>query len=241
MSPKKATPARPPIKAKSSLPAPRVSQKRVRIPWHQRRLVRGVLAVVVVVVLALVVWQGRRIWHHHTTTEHYKTAVASFNSIFQTDVSALSSLVTQAQNSPAAYTVGLMSQAEYTTETAQWLAAAETFRSQLSQKRVPPPLVNPQAELVDAADTVIDAVKTFQLVATTTDKTAAKTLVQQGTNQLGHALSVLENAATDEEKVVHAYHLTLPSHVTPAILNSPFSTPLEVVPVTSPTPTASPT
>lgn len=240
MTPKKPTPSRPPIRAKSALPAPRVSEKRVHVPWHQRKAIRVVLAVLAVIVLAIVVRQVHRYWHHHTVTAHNKTAVKAFDTQFQSQLSPLNTFVTQAQTSPAAFAAGLMGQPDYVSQTAQWLATANSLRTQLSSAKTPAPLASARAQLVTAADVLIDSINQFQLAGTTTDKATVKALVQQGTNTLGHGLSVLENAVQAEEVVVNSYGLPLPSGVTPSILKSTPQAPPAVIPVQSPVPSPSP-
>lgn len=239
MSPKKTTPSRPPIKAKSSLPAPRVSQKRVRIPWHQRKALRVIGALIVLGIVVLAVWQVHRFWHHHTVTGHNKAAVKTFNNAFQSELTPLENLVSQAQNSPESYALGALSQAAYATQTAQWLVTAETLRNQIANAATPAPLKSAAGQLVTAVDIIIDAIKDFQLEGKTTDKSAVLTLVQNGTNELAHGLSTLETASTAEDTVVHAYHLPLPSGLTPAILQSPLPGAPEVQPVTTPSPSPS--
>lgn len=239
MSPKKTTPPRPPIKAKSSLPAPRTSQKRVRIPWHQHRTLQVIGAIIVLAVLVLIAWQLHRFWQHHTVTAHNKTAVKAFNDQFQSELTPLENFVNQAQNSPESYANGAITQTAYATQTAQWLVTAETLRNQIDSAKPPTPLKSAAGQLVTAVDVMIDAIKDFQLEGTTTDKNAVLTLAQNGTNELAHGLSVLENASTAEDIVVHDYHLALPSGLTPAILQSPLVGAPEVEPISSPT--ASPT
>jgi hypothetical protein len=243
MPPKKtksSQPTRPPVKAKSALPAPRVSTKRVHIPWHQRRTIQALIGLVLLAVVVFGVIQGRRFWHHHTVTAHNKTAVKAFDTAFQADLTPLGNFLTQAQNAPPQYIGGLMPLPTYTSQTAQWLATTEALRTQISNLKAPGPLAKAQAEIVQATDVLIDGVKAFQLAGTTTDKTAASTLVQQGTNTLSHGLAVLEDGATEEETVVHDYGLPLPSGVTPSSLTATPQAPPEVQPLQSPTPASAP-
>lgn len=237
--PRRSEPARPPVKAKSALPAPRVSHQRAHTPFFRRRVVRAALGMVALVVLVFVAYRVHRAWHHHTVTMHTKAAVKTFDTAFQSDLTPLGNFLTQAENSPPQFIGGLMTRAEYTTETAQWLATTENLRNTLANVKTPAPLSKAQAELVQAADILIDGVKAFQLAGTTTDKTAASTLVQQGTNILSHGLAVLEDGATEEEVVVHDYGLSLPSGVTPSTLTATPQAPPEVQPELSPTPSPS--
>lgn len=237
MSPKKTTPSRPPTKAKSSLPAPRTSQKRVHIPLHQRRTLQAIGAVIVLGIVVLGLWQVHRFWHHHTVTGHIKAAVKAYNNALQSELTPLENLITQAQNSPENYINGAITQANYATQTAQWLTTVETLRGQIAGAKTPGPLQNARGELVQAVDIFIDAVKDFQLAGTTTDKTAAKTLVQNGTNEMAHGEAVLEVALTAEETVVSQFHLPLPPHITANTLKQPAPAPEEVYPINpSPSP-----
>ena len=95
MSPKsRATPSRPPVRSKTALPAPRVAPKRIRIPWHQRRPVQVVLAVIVVGLLVLLVTQGLSTWHHHQATMKAKKGVKAFDAAYQTELTPLSNAAT---------------------------------------------------------------------------------------------------------------------------------------------------
>lgn len=240
MSPKKTTPSRPPIKAKSSLPAPRTSERRVRIPWYRHRTIQAIGAVILLAIVVLVVWRVHRYWHHHTITSHNKAAVKTYNDALQSELTPLENMVSQAQNSPENFINGAMSQPDYATQTAQWLTTVETLRGQIINAQTPDPVKNASGILVQSMDIFVDAIKDFQLAGTTTDKAAAKTLVQNGTNEVAHGEAVLEDGLTTEESVVNDYHLPLPNKVTPSDLKSPAVAPDEVYPISSPTPAPSP-
>ena len=140
MSPKsRATPSRPPVRSKTALPAPRVAPKRIRVPWHQRRPVQVVIALIVLGLLVLVVTQGLSTWHHHQATMKAKKGVKAFDAAYQTELTPLSNFFTQVNNSPQQYVGGVMSQATYATQTAQWLATFEALRKQLSDANPPGP------------------------------------------------------------------------------------------------------
>src|SRR5260370_29968198 len=145
MSPKsRATPSRPPVRSKTALPAPRVAPKRIRGPWHRRRPVQVVLALIVLGFLVLAVTQAFSTWDHHQATMKAKKGVKAFDSAYQTDLSPLSNFFTQVNNSPQQYLGGVMSQATYATQTAQWLATFEPLRKHLSPASPPTPLHGPR-------------------------------------------------------------------------------------------------
>lgn len=242
--PKKNTPARPPVKAKSALPAPRVTPKRTHTPWHQRRVVRVIGLVVLVAIVILGALEAHSFWKHHTTTTHLKAQVKTYDTQFQTELSPIGTFLTQAQNSPPQFIGGLMKQADYVSQTAQWYTTMETLSKQLTSAKVPAPLAKANAELIQGVQVFIDAINQFKLAATTTDKAAAAQLVQLGTNTVTHAETVFSDGAQEEAIVVHAYGLPLPSGETPAVLQSPPAAPPETTTVSpaspSPSPAASP-
>lgn len=240
--PKKNAPARPPIKAKSALPAPRVAQKKIHIPWHKRPLVRIGALVVVLAVLVLAVLEVHSFWKHHTTTTHYKAQVKAFDTQFESELSPISTFLTQAQNSPPQFIGGLMKKPDYVSQTAQWYATMQTLNNQLTASKPPKPLLTAKAELIQGVQVFIDAIKQFSLAGTTTDKDAAAQLVQYGTNTVTHAETVFSDGAQNEKIVVHDYGLPLPQGETPASLQSPPPAPPETTTVSpaSPAPAASP-
>ncbi|HEU5001338.1 MAG TPA: hypothetical protein VFW71_00975 [Actinomycetota bacterium] len=240
--PKKNAPARPPVKAKSALPAPRMAPKRVHIPWHRHTWVRIVGLLVVVALVIVGALQVHSFWKHHTTTSHSKAQVKTFDAQFQSELSPIGTFLTQAQNSPPQYAGGLMTQANYVSQTAQWYTTMETLSKQLNAAKVPPILAKAKAELIQGVQVFIDAINQFSLAGTTTDKNIAAQLVQLGTNTVTHAETVFSDGAQEEAIVVHAFGLPLPSGETPAVLQSPPAAPPETTTVSpaSPSPSASP-
>jgi hypothetical protein len=186
------------------------------------------VGVVVLGLLALGVWRGLSFWHHHRATARTKAAVKVFDGQFHAAVTPLNTVFSQENTVPQSFLVGSVSQTAYVSQTAQWLTTLRAFSSQMAATKPPQPMLKPRAEIVDAANLFIDAVKDFQLAGTTTDGKARTQLVQQGNNTWSHATAVLEAALEDEAIVLHNYRLPLPSGVTPSTLNSPPPTPAEV-------------
>jgi len=229
MSPgKKTPPARPPVRAKSALPAPRVARKRVHIPWYRQRGVQITGGIVVLVLLFFAVKFGLKFWHHHTTTQHYKTAAKEFDGRFRAAITPLTNVFNQESTTPSSFLLGSVSQTAYVSQTAEWLSAFRSFSSQAQAAKPPPPMQKARAEMVQAADVFIDAVKDFQVAGTTTDGKARTTLIQQASSTWSHGVAVLETALQDEAIVLHNYALPLPSQVSPSSLSSPPPMPPEV-------------
>ncbi len=240
MSPKsRATPSRPPVRSKTALPAPRVAPKRIRVPWHQRRPVQVVIAVIVLGLLVLVVTQGLSTWHHHQATMKAKKGVKAFDAAYQTELTPLSNFFTQVNNSPQQYVGGVMSQATYATQTAQWLATFQALRKQLSDAGPPRAIQGARGLLVQATDIFIDGVKELQLAGTVSDPKLRQTLVDQGRSVIFHGTSVFKNAQIEEAKVVKSFHLTIGAPAS-ALLQLPDAPPENAPPAPSPTPVPSP-
>ena len=239
MSPKsRATPKRPPVRAKTSLPAPKVAAKRVHVPWHQRRPIQVVLAIVVLGLLLLAVTQGLSTWHRHTATMKAKKGVKAFDTAYQGELSPLSNFFNQVNSSPQQYVGGLMSQPTYVTQTAQWLATFEALRKQLSQASPPKAIQGARGLLVQSADVFIDGVKVMQLAGTVTDKSMRQKLVDQGRNIIFHGTSIFKNAQIEEAKVVRSFHLTTGAPAS-ALLQLPDAPPEVAPPAPTPTPVPS--
>ena len=240
MSPKsRTTPTRPPVRSKTALPAPRVAPKRIRVPWHQRRPVQGILALIVLGLLVLAVTHAWSAWDHHQATMKAKKGVKAFDASYQTDLTPLSNFFTQVNNSPQQYVGGVMSQATYATQTAQWLVTFETLRKQLSDASPPRVIQGARGLLVQSTDIFIDGVKEMQLAGTVSDPKLRQTLVDQGRNVIFHGTSVFKNAQIAEAKVVKSFHLTIGAPAS-ALLQLPDAPPENAPPAPSPTPVPSP-
>ncbi len=239
MSPKsKSTPSRPPVRSKTALPAPRVAPKRIRIPWHQRRPVQVVLALVVVGLLVLGVTSGLSTWHNHQATMKAKKGVRAFDAQYQTELTPLSNFFTQVNNSPGQYAAGLMPQATYVTQTAQWLATFEALRKQLSDASPPRAIQGARGLLMQATDVFIDGVKELQLAGTVSDANVRKSLIDQGRNIIFHGTSIFKNAQIEEAKVVAGFHLSTGAPAS-ALLQLPDAPAENAPPAASPTPSPS--
>jgi hypothetical protein len=240
MSPKsRATPTRPPVRSKTALPAPRVAPRRIRIPWHQRRPVQVVLALIVVGLLVLGVTQGLSTWHHHEATMKAKKGVKAFDAAYQTGLTPLSNFFTQVNNSPQQFVGGVMPQATYATQTAQWLATFQALRKQLSDASPPKAIQGQRGLLLQATDIFIDGVKEMQLAGTVSDTSLRKTLTDQGRNIIFHGTSVFKNAQIEEAKVVRSFHLTIGAPAS-ALLQLPDAPAENAPPAPAPSPVPSP-
>lgn len=240
MSPKRTTPSRPPVRSKTALPAPKVAPKRIRIPWHQRRPIQVVLGIVVLGLLAIAVSVGLSTWHHHQATLRAKKGIQTFDTQYQAELTPLSNFFTQVNNSPGQYAAGLMTQATFATQTAQWLATFEALRNQLSSASPPRPIQGARGLLMQGADIFIDGVKALQLAGTVTDPKLRQTLIDQGRNIIFHGTSVFSNATVAEAQVVHDYHIK--TSATAANLQQLPAAPAEnAPPQATPSPSPSPT
>ncbi len=232
---KKSVSSRPPVRAKSALPAPKVAPKRVHTPLLRRRSVQAVLAVLVVGLAALGVWRGLRFWHHHQGTQKAKAGVKAFDSQYQAQLTPLYTVLDQIGNSPQQFQAGLMPQPTYVSQTAQWLESFRAFAGQMQSAKAPAAVDAPRALLVQATDVFIDGVTILQLAGSASDLTLRKQLIEQGRNIIFHASGVFKNAQVEEAKVVAAYHLGKP----PAKADlTPVSPPETAAPAPSPTPTS---
>jgi hypothetical protein len=240
MSPKsRATPTRPPVRSKTALPAPRVAPKRIRVPWHQRRPLQVLLALIVLGLLVLGVTRAWSTWDHHQATMKAKKGVKAFDAAYQTGLTPLSNFFTQVNNSPQQYVGGIMPQATYATQTAQWLATFETLRKQLSDASPPKVIQGPRGLLMQSTDIFIDGVKEMQLAGTVSDPKLRQTLVDQGRNVIFHGTSVFKNSQIEEAKVVKSFHLTIGAPAS-ALLQFPDAPAENAPPAPAPTPVPSP-
>jgi len=236
MSPKsKSTPSRPPLKAKSSLPAPRVAPKRVHVPWYRRRPLQILLGLVVLLAAFIVISTGLRTWHRHQATMRAKKGVQAFDAMYKSAITPLGNFLTQVNNTPQQFAGGLMPQATYVSQTAQWLATFRALSGQLSSASPPHAIQGARGLLLQGTAVFIDGIKVFQAAGATTDTTQRKDLVDLGRTIIFHATSVFKNATVEEAKVVAAFHLQIGAPPS-ALLELP-DAPAEVAP---PAPAVSP-
>jgi hypothetical protein len=217
-----------------------VAPKRIRVPWHQRRPVQAFLAIVVIGLLVLGVTQGLKAWQHHTATMKAKKGVKTFDSAYQAELTPLSNFFTQVNNSPQQYAGGLMTQATYATQTAQWLATFQALRKQLSDASPPRAIQGARGLLMQATDIFIDGVKALQLAGAVNDPNLRQSLIDQGRTIIYHGTSVFKNAQIEEAKVVRSFHLPISAPAS-ALLQLPDAPAENAPPAPSPTPVPSPT
>jgi hypothetical protein len=198
-----------------------------------------ILALIVLGLLVLAVTHAWSAWDHHQATMKAKKGVKAFDAAYQTDLTPLSNFFTQVNNSPQQYVGGIMSQATYATQTAQWLATFQTLRKQLSDASPPRVIQGARGLLVQSTDIFIDGVKEMQLAGTVSDPKLRQTLVDQGRNVIFHGTSVFKNAQIEEAKVVKSFHLTIGAPPS-ALLQLPDAPPENAPPAPAPTPVPSP-
>jgi hypothetical protein len=189
--------------------------------------------------LVLGVTQALSTWHHHQATMKAKKGVKAFDATYQTGLTPLSNFFTQVNNSPQQFVGGVMPQATYATQTAQWLATFTALRKQLSDASPPRVIQGPRGLLMQATDIFIDGVKEMQLAGTVSDTNLRKTLIDQGRNIIFHGTSVFKNAQIEEAKVVRSFHLTIGAPAS-ALLQLPDAPAENAPPAPAPSPVPSP-
>jgi hypothetical protein len=167
-----------------------------------------------------------------------KKGVKAFDATYQTALTPLSNFFTQVNNSPQQFVGGVMPQATYATQTAQWLATFTALRKQLSDASPPRVIQGPRGLLMQATDIFMDGVKEMQLAGTVSDTNLRKTLIDQGRNIIFHGTSVFKNAQIEEAKVVRSFHLTIGAPAS-ALLQLPDAPAENAPPAPAPSPVPS--
>lgn len=184
----KKTPARRPVKARGSLPAPRVAPtRRPRVVWYRRRRIQIAGGVFLVGLVALGVWL---FLDARAEAREARRAVERFDRAVSAMVASASDALGEMSSAPEEFRTGSLPADEFLKRTEAWLTALRQVDSRLRARAVPGSLTESRALLVQGIVLFIDAAKSFQAAAKLTDAPLRDDAIGQGRNVALHAAAV---------------------------------------------------
>lgn len=186
---KRAAP-RGPAKVSGALPAPKVSPARVRLPWYRRRVFQILLALGAVGLVSLGIWQFLAFRERSDQKERERRVVREFERAISLSEDTLDRVFKEMTSLPEQLKTGEIAAPEFTAKADKWLADLRDLDTELRQRTTPRRLQETRSLLVQGVLVFIDAAKTFELAAKTSDVTLRDSLIEQGRNLAIHAGSV---------------------------------------------------
>ena len=183
---KKAEVTRRPVKARGSLPAPRVAPRRVRLPIYKRRPVQIVGGVVLLILLLIGFLQFRKAQQRAEARRNEKSAVRRFDSSIKLIETSIQTPRSEMSTVPEQFNGGQMDANAFKAKTDEWLKALRDASKKLSEKDPPSGLEETRALLYQGVIGYIDATKTFQIAAAAEGELRKKG-VDEGRNLTDHA------------------------------------------------------
>jgi hypothetical protein len=183
---KKTEVARRPVKARGSLPAPKVAPRRVRLPLYKRRPVQIAAGVVLLVLLLIGFLQFRKAGQRAEAKRNEKSAVRRFDSSIKLIENTVTTPGSEMSTIPEQFNGGQIDATAFKTKTDEWLKAFRDASKKLSERDAPPGLEETRALLYQGVVGYIDAVKVFQIAAAA-DGELRKKGIDEGRNLTDHA------------------------------------------------------
>jgi hypothetical protein len=191
--------SRPPVKAKGTIPAPKVGFRAARKPWYrhgQTQLILGMILLVVIGVTAsqVVAWR-----HRVNDRAAEKKAVKTFDD----KVTAVQGQIIEPLNGiqavPSQFQNGQITPDAYKDAAGKWLTTFQRMASDLRSANPPPALAANRAHFVESAVLFVDAIRTFQLAAQTAEPPVRDQALLIAGREVNHATVTFTNALKELE------------------------------------------
>jgi hypothetical protein len=194
-----------PVKAKGTIPAPKVGYRAARLPWYRNRQMQLILGLVTIVVLAVAASQVVG-WRHRVAQRAAdKRAVKAFDDKITAIQNEIIEPLNGIQAVPAQFQNGQIKADAYKESAGKWLTAFQKMASDLRSMSPPAELAAPRAHFVESAVVFIDAVRTFQLAAQTSEAPVRDEAILLAAREVNHAETMYTNAlkevATQKKRV----------------------------------------
>jgi type II secretory pathway pseudopilin PulG len=165
----KSAPARRPVKAKGTIPVPRVGHRPPRRAWYKNRQTQLIGALIGIILAGFAVYEVKA-WRDRTNAaKQERQAVEGFNRKMQEIQGTISTPYGEMLAVPEQFKNGQISVDDYRKKAQEWLAAFQRMASGYRSQNPPRSLLDARARLVEAAVLWIDATRTFQLAAQATE------------------------------------------------------------------------
>lgn len=176
-----------PIKARGAAPAPKVAPRRVRVVWYRRRPVQVGGALLVLGVLGLALFMFLQYREGVEARRREQRAIRQFDRSISVLALSLQKTEQEMSTEPQRFKSGELGAEDFKKKTEEWKKAFTDLSAELREQSVPRNLEESRALLVEGAVLYLDAVKVFEIAATTGDPTIRDQSLQQGLNIANHA------------------------------------------------------
>lgn len=205
----KTIPARPPVKAKGTIPAPKVGHRASRKPWYRHGQIQLIVGLIVVVVLGVAASQIVA-WRHRVDERAAdKKAVKMFDDKVTATQNQITDPLNGIQALPEQFRNGQITADVYKDATGKWLSAFQRMASDLRSTNPPPDVAPTRAHFVESAVIFVDAVRTYQLAAQTTEPPVRDQSILLADREVKHATTMFTNALKELE--THKKRVDLPT------------------------------
>ena len=161
----KTAPARRPVKARGTIPVPKVGHRAARLPWYRNRQVQLIGGLIVLVVLGVAASQVAA-WRHRVNERAAdRKAVKAFNDRITAIQGQIIEPLNGVQAVPEQFRNGQIKADAYNDATGKWLASFQRMASDLRSMSPPDELSATRAHFVESAVVFVDATRTYQLAA----------------------------------------------------------------------------
>ena len=196
----KRSPPRRPVKAKGTIPAPKVTPRRTRRVWYKQRQVQIVGGIVLLALLGFGVQQFFAWRSRSKAAETERRAVTTFFNALQILQTDREESLRAMAVSPDAFKNGQITAEDYKAQAQKWLSFFQRMASELRSQSPPASLLDVRARFVESTVIYIDAVRTFQMAAQATDVAVRDQAILLGQREAAHAGTIFENAVVALQK-----------------------------------------
>lgn len=229
---------RKPVKARGSLPSPRVAPARDTTPWYQKTPFRVILALVALAAIALT---AKFVLDARERAEERRRdvrAIGQFERRVQDLNLEIEPMYQELSQAPGAFLAGELPEEEYRTQAENWVDSFRRLNQGIRSVEAPEDLEGLQeakASYVQATTIYVDAAKMFVAAADTPDPAARERAAVLARNTFLHAAAVYGMGDREMVRLRNEYDLNDPASELP-----PPSLPEEEVPLPPPPAPAEP-
>jgi hypothetical protein len=197
----KTAPARRPVKARGTIPVPKVGHRPVRLPWYRNRQLQVIGGLIVLVVLGVAASQVVAWRHRVHEREADRKAVKAFNDRITAIQGQIIEPLNGIQAVPEQFRNGQIKADAYKDAAGKWLATFQRMASDLRSLRPPAELGPTRAHFEEAAVLFVDATRTYQLAAQTSEAPVRDEAILLAAREMNHAETMYTNALKELDAV----------------------------------------
>jgi hypothetical protein len=189
----KSAATRRPVKAKGTIPAPRVGHRPLHQAWYKNRQMQIMTGMIAIVLIGFGIYQFTTWRDRVHARESEQKAIKAFNDKMQQIQGTITTPFGEMLATPEQFKNGQITADVYRQKAQEWLATFQRMATEYRSQNPPQSLLDARARLVEAAVLWIDAIRTFQVAAQTTEPAVRDQVILLATRQTNQAQSVYTN------------------------------------------------